>query len=128
MMFNGVSMQDAKYTGEKNGTNGIKTLMEACKIDDYRGVELLLNNGASATIQDFKGNDALYYAVTNNSLASIEVLIRLCGDKLPVERVYGKKKRSILIIAAIYCQEIDIIEYLLKPKIRHPKHPKFNPN
>ena len=38
---------DGRYLGEKAGTNGLKTLMEACKLDDYRGAEFLLANGAS---------------------------------------------------------------------------------
>ena len=29
------------------GLNGVKTLMEACKLDDHRGVEFLIKNGAN---------------------------------------------------------------------------------
>lgn len=76
--------------------------MEACKLDDFRGVEFLINNGANPISQDFKGYDALYYAVISNSVRALKVLIEYGSEKIPTSRLYGKKKRNIMTIAAIY--------------------------
>jgi len=71
-------------------------------MDDYRGIEFLIQNGANPSAQDFKGNDALYYAVISNSVRSIRSLIEYGGSRLPIDRVYGKKKRNLTTVAAIY--------------------------
>jgi len=104
---------EGRYLGENAGTNGLQTLMEACKLDDYRGVEFLLANGASPSTQDFKGNDGLYYAVYHNSLRALQVLLIMGGSRIPADRTYGKKKRGILTIAAIYSHDIRVLESLL---------------
>ena len=36
-----------KYTGETLTKSGINALMEACKVDNEKGVELLIKNGAN---------------------------------------------------------------------------------
>ena len=97
--------------------------MEACKVDDYVGVEQLLKNGANPTAQDFKGYDALYYAVLHNSLRSIETIFTLCGGLIHPSRVYGKKKRNLLTVTAIYSHDSRILTYLLTNGMI-----KFNPN
>jgi hypothetical protein len=102
----------------------MKTLTEACKIDDYRGVEVLLKAGANPVIQDFNGFDSLYYAVVNNSLRSIKMIIEFSSDRIEPERLYGKKKRNLLTIAAIYTFDNRIIKYLLN----NGGLVKFNPN
>eukprot|EP00347_Sterkiella_histriomuscorum_P022101 403331675 len=119
------SSADAKYLGEKMGLHGMKTLMEACKLDDHRGVEFLINNGANPISQDFKGNDAIYYAVINNSYKALKSLLEQSGSVMATDRVYGKKKRNILTIAAIYSHDIKVLEYLLRNKVHGVK---FNVN
>lgn len=116
---------DSKYLGEKMGVNGAKTLMDACKMDDHRGVEYLIMNGANPIAQDFKGNDALYYAVIHNSNKALNTLLLLAKDVMPRDRVYGKKKRNILSKSSIYSHDISILEALLN----HKTHGiKFNAN
>jgi ankyrin repeat protein len=83
--------------------------MEACKIDDDLGVEQLLKNGANPISQDFNGYDALYYCVTFSSLMCLKKLICMTYDKLPSNRTYGKKRRNILTIAAIYSHDVTIL-------------------
>ena len=56
-----------KYVGKIVSNKGTKALMEACKIDDYKGAELLLKNGANPNAVDFNGQDALYYCVKFSS-------------------------------------------------------------
>ncbi|CDW72062.1 ankyrin repeat [Stylonychia lemnae] len=116
---------NAKYIIDNTGQNMTKTLLDAARMDDYRGVEFLIQNGANPSAQDFKGNDALFYAVINNCVKTIKSLIQYGGDKLPVDRVYGKKKRNLLTNAAIYSQDIRVLELLLD----HQSHRiKFNVN
>jgi ankyrin repeat protein len=88
--------------------------MEACRIDNHKGIELLIKNGANPIAQDFNGLDALYYCVRFSNLQSLKVLVSLAFDKIPIERTYEKKKRNILTIASLYSEDEQILKFLLK--------------
>jgi hypothetical protein len=72
---------------------------------------------------DFNGYDALYYCVKYASLKSLKKLISRCYQQIYFDRTYGKKKRNILTIAALYGDDMDILRYLLKNSFI-----RFNPN
>jgi hypothetical protein len=68
--------------------------------------------------------DALYYSVYFSSLKAMHALLAHAGHLLDPNRVYGKKRFSILIVAANYTKDpFETIDMLLSCK-----NVKFNPN
>lgn len=87
--------------------------MDACKINDYKGVALLLQNGANVAIQDFNGFDPVYYCVVHEAVDSLKVIFENHHSEIESRRTYGKKKRNILTICSMKTESDETMQYLL---------------
>jgi ankyrin repeat protein len=105
---------------------GNTALMLACKKGNANSAKMLIESGALIELKNWKGRDALYYALKRRSLACIELLfgglssdskaIILREHLLPLTGLEGDVRESfdILAVKATRLGFIHILDYLLQ--------------